>query len=728
VIRRPSATSAVLTTAVLTTAAPVSVASHPAVEYLNGLFREDDFIFIQLIHATQTHTSINKRTGKPFLDKDGNERRVADTNLLPLIKVVDATTPGYIDSLQAFQDTGWNVYVCMNPFPAGTTTRTEALITTIRTLYLDVDKTKENGDRALQLIEAAVKAGLIPQPTSILESSPGNYHITWAVRDFTPAQAKAMLPVMASRLGGDMAAIDLNRVLRLPGFKNLKKGREGFTCRLVSSLFGEIENPSYSFSDFKLPIVVEERKKTKPSPEAVEATVGYMTANAAEAQFELGDEDDRADGGVNWIIDCPWKHLHTQGGDTAMLMVLGDGRPEFNCFHGHCNGEKGPKRGWSDIRNLWKEKVGHFQRFGPEVEEKAISSATPNSASASVAVAGVGKRPSKKDYTLDFKKEPRAGGAFEFVLGRRMGANEGWFPLGDPSLIAGPSGGSKSTLMIDLLQAQFRKESFLGHDTFGRPYLILMADRGNNAHARTAERMHFNPNDIPIKFLSLEQGEAAVQAILARIEECDPLPHVVFIEGADLMVENASKMELVGPFMSALQKIARRYHIAIVASVGSAKQKVGEGYTSKRDHVFGSIAWSRMSDTVAIIQYVEGDDMDNRRILSVLPRNSAPEKYRLVLTDGRLIPDNTPEGEAEASSGVELAWFREQTDWFTTLDVVRALKVGKTTAYRYVEDAAAKHILVTRKKVAGEARQYRWNDSDRNPLKQVSVSLNEGDR
>jgi hypothetical protein len=372
-IRRPSAALAIV-------ASPAPVVEHPAIDYLYGLFLESDFIFIQLIHSSKTHVVYNKKTGKPLLDRDGKERRAADTKLLPLVKVADAVKPEYMASLQAYEDAGWNVYVCMNPFPEGTTTRTESLITTVRNLYLDVDKTKENGERALQLIEEAVKAGLIPPPTSILESSPGNYHITWAVEDFTPAQAKAMLPVMASRLGGDMAAIDLHRVLRMPGFKNLKKGREGFTCQLVSSLFGEAE--PYSLSDFKLPIVVEEREKTKASPERVEMRVGYIVANAAEAEFELGDGDDRADGGVSWIIECPWKHLHTQGGDTAMLMVLGDGRPEFNCFHGHCNGTEGPPRGWSDIRKLWEEKVGHFQRFGPPDEASMLIKKDTNEAPA----------------------------------------------------------------------------------------------------------------------------------------------------------------------------------------------------------------------------------------------------------------------------------------------------------------------------------------------------------
>jgi hypothetical protein len=322
----------------------------------------------------------------------------------------------------------------------------------------------------------------------------------------------------------------------------------------------------------------------------------------------------------------------------------------------------------------------------------------------------------KKEYVLDFKFPPRESHAFDFVIGPAMGAAEGWFPLGDPSLIGGPSGGNKSTLMIDLLEAQRNRQDFLGHATFGLSYVILMADRGENAHIRTAARMRFDPKSTPIKFLSLVQGEGAAQAILAKIEECDPMPSAVFIEGCDMLVENASKLEVVGPFMKALQSIARHYHIAIIGSVGSAKQKVGEGYTSKRDHIFGSVGWGRTCETVAVLQYVEGDDMDKRRTLSVLPRNAAPEKYNLKLENGRLVVDNSESEPSRVSEERrEISWFRTSKDWFTLRDIERGLGVSYTTAYRYAQDANAKRIILSKKKVAGEARQYRWNDSDANP-------------
>jgi len=332
---------------------------HPAIAYLEGLFDEDDFIFFQLIHSTRT-----------YITPKGEKKK--EVKLLPLVSMKKAITSEFITSLEAFQADGWNIYVSMNPFPEGTTTRTEGLIKTIRNLFLDVDKTKGQGANALQLIRDAVQAGIVPEPHSILESSPGNYHVAWAVDGFSWDEAKATLPVLASMLGGDMAAIDLHRVLRLPGFQNLKYSDKPL-CNLISSRLGE---ECYSKPQFNIRINTTETKKIdSPTSTTLLSIADRIEQNAAEAKFELGDRDDY-NGGFKWVVECPWAAVHTTGTKDALIMLLADGRPQFNCFHGHCNGSGGPHRGWSDIRELWKNTVGHHQRFGDEKPGQVISGGT----------------------------------------------------------------------------------------------------------------------------------------------------------------------------------------------------------------------------------------------------------------------------------------------------------------------------------------------------------------
>jgi hypothetical protein len=322
--------------------------------------------------------------------------------------------------------------------------------------------------------------------------------------------------------------------------------------------------------------------------------------------------------------------------------------------------------------------------------------------------------------TLEFKYPAVQGTPFDFVIGPALGASDGWFPRGDPSLVGGPSGSNKSTLLTDLLEAQKKHETFLGHETFGLPYLILMADRGKNAHTRTAKRMRYDPNVIPIEFLPTVWGAAALRAILQKIEAVTPIPAVVFVEGCDTLVENASKMEVVAPFMEGLQKIASHYHIALIGSVGAPKERVGEGYIATRDNIIGSVVWSRKSETIACLKYVKGDDTDRRRKLVVLPRNAGAEKFDMKLEDGRLVVDHSAVEESAPKVGGDIAWYRAQGDWFTPEDVRAAWKMSRAQAYRCVTEAFTKHILKTKQKVTGEARQYRWNDKETNPYNSKS--------
>ena len=318
---------------------------------------------------------------------------------------------------------------------------------------------------------------------------------------------------------------------------------------------------------------------------------------------------------------------------------------------------------------------------------------------------------------LKFKRDKITGTPYDYVVGPAMGQWDGWFPRGAPHLIGGPSGGAKSTLMMDMLMAQARKEVFLGHETFGLPYVILMADRGDDAFERTARRMGFDQKAFPIKFLPATWGDVSIHAILDKIEECDEIPAVVFVEGLDGLVENASKMEVVTPFLDGLKQIAEHYHIALIGSVGSPKMRINEGYVAQRDKVFGSGQWARKTETIGILQYIDGDDTNPKRHLTILTRNAPPEKFFLKMENGKLVKDMEPvedKGKAPKSSKF-VSWYRAQTDWFSSTDVEEGLNVSQATASRQIKTAWAKNIIKSKQPARGEGRLYRWNERANNP-------------
>jgi Bifunctional DNA primase/polymerase, N-terminal len=319
----------------------------------------------------------------------------------------------------------------------------------------------------------------------------------------------------------------------------------------------------------------------------------------------------------------------------------------------------------------------------------------------------------------------------DYVIAPAVGEQDGWFPLGGVSLVGGPSGASKTTWMLQLLIDQRIRISVHRHETYGRPFLMLGADRGEAAHKRTMDRMNLSLASVPFKPLPLAWDLAAAQAIVDQIEATVPLPEIVFVEGVDMLVTDVNNIKAVSFFAHALQKIAQHFHTALIGSLGSPKVKEGHGYTATRDNLLGSGGWGRTAETVAVLQYPKNDDTTGRRNLTVVLRNAPPEKFPLRFRNGRLEIDadnhEGDKGEAgQASRDIE--WYQEKaqqaTDdptkkWWTILDMERALNMSHATADRHVKHDKTKRHLVQKpggRHGRGSAALFCWNESKTNPL------------
>jgi hypothetical protein len=115
---------------------------------------------------------------------------------------------------------GADIFVGMNPIKNGANSRTKENIREIRHLYLDLDRGGENA------LDAIRNAPDVPAPNFILDTSPEKHQVVWRVEGLAIEEAEAMLRAMANQFGGDSAATDSTRVLRLPGFANRKYDAE----------------------------------------------------------------------------------------------------------------------------------------------------------------------------------------------------------------------------------------------------------------------------------------------------------------------------------------------------------------------------------------------------------------------------------------------------------------------------------------------------------------------
>ena len=145
-----------------------------------------------------------------------------------------------------------NIYIGMNAYnpeligqPVG---RTKENVVAVRTLFIDVDK---NGPDCKDKILSSKD---VPKPSAIWESSPDKFQFAWSVEDMPKPDAEVLLKALSSEFGGDKAAAEVARVLRVPGFKN-QKYADAPEVRLIS-----ITGKTYNRSEFNISVKADSPK------------------------------------------------------------------------------------------------------------------------------------------------------------------------------------------------------------------------------------------------------------------------------------------------------------------------------------------------------------------------------------------------------------------------------------------------------------------------------------
>jgi len=198
-----------------------------ASEYILSLFYPDDLIAV-----------MTKRQGEKPIHSFAKASAVA--------------AHPFLASLRKQNDAGADIYICMNPLSAER--RTKENVSAIRTAYLDIDK---NGAAALDKISQST---LVPAPHFILQSSPNKFQVIWGVKGIAPAEQEQLLVGLIQEFGGDPAAKDCSRVLRLPGFINHKYDTKPVVAIFKTNFNGE----ECTAKDFRVKIAPFKPAKKTP--------------------------------------------------------------------------------------------------------------------------------------------------------------------------------------------------------------------------------------------------------------------------------------------------------------------------------------------------------------------------------------------------------------------------------------------------------------------------------
>jgi hypothetical protein len=199
-----------------------------------------------------------------------------------------AASPEFQAWLRYKNANGSEIYMGMNPLRPDATTRTKEEIASIRHVYLDLD------DRGPEALECVENSSAVPKPNYVLTSSPGKFQVVWKVEGISLEEAENLLHAMAREFGGDPAATDASRVLRLPGFANKKYKTDFYVEARQQS------TETYHLLDFKLHIDPQDsqrynqhnrsRRESSPGASLSQSEHDWAFAKRALARGDKPDE------------------------------------------------------------------------------------------------------------------------------------------------------------------------------------------------------------------------------------------------------------------------------------------------------------------------------------------------------------------------------------------------------------------------------------------------------
>lgn len=280
-------------------------------------------------------------------------------------------------------------------------------------------------------------------------------------------------------------------------------------------------------------------------------------------------------------------------------------------------------------------------------------------------------------------------------MAKRKFLIEEFLPHTEVSLIAGPSGGGKTTWTFQTLERWLKGEPILNRKSYPSPCVYVSLDRSYDAAEATLERMGIS---LPIPIISaVDKNISTLEAVIQAARDAEPHAKLLILDGFARLVPGSKTNDYgeVAHFLSACTRRCKKEDITILGLVHAAKTKENERYTNPRERILGSVAWAGFTETIIFISSTDPDDVECKyRMLEILSRQSAGIKQELEFHEGRLIPSTRKqEMEFKITSFLDAFPFGVV---FSSEEFAATIGIKKTRAYeilnRLIETKAVEKV------------------------------------
>jgi hypothetical protein len=179
---------------------------------------------------------------------------------------------------------------------------------------------------------------------------------------------------------------------------------------------------------------------------------------------------------------------------------------------------------------------------------------------------------------------------------------EGLFPLNELHIIAGFSGGGKSTWLYNMIYDWLHKKDILGRKSNRYPFCVFINDRSKAGTLRTFERLGVNPQFYPLAD-KLKLPGATLAEKISGLKRQNPALRVIFVEGLQIGLADTNDYGAASVALEELNALCQNEKITVIATTHVAKA-IGEN--EDRSAILGSVAAGAMAETVIVMKPIKG--------------------------------------------------------------------------------------------------------------------------
>jgi hypothetical protein len=281
-------------------------------------------------------------------------------------------------------------------------------------------------------------------------------------------------------------------------------------------------------------------------------------------------------------------------------------------------------------------------------------------------------------------------------------------PTAEFHIVGGPSGGGKTTLILQMMADWQAGKPLFGHASHSRPFAYVSLDRGEKSLRRTLERCGVDPNTFPYVCPRRRKKPIAgfEDLIFNFVHPKFPKASVIVVEGIASMMtgtnNKASDYSAAFKFYGDIAALCNEEGLTVIGVMHSPKMKESERYLNPRQRLLNSVAIGGIAETIILSEPNFESPTKLDRIVTLLPRNAPEQEFRMRLDEnGMHQPAPVEDSPAIAAADKELKASQifdmalgtyKEGDEFSTGQFIKDLKdlgISERSIYNGLAQASA---------------------------------------